>query len=484
MARAGAVLILATLVWPKDATAVRVSNVEPRPYGRLRRRRAHKATASPSCFVTSPSSSSSYSSSSSSYTAERTRAPWGLQSASYSRMSSSARRRGSVSALPHVVRVPSAEVGQDGSSGKGDAPTKETEWSPARAVGSKDGMEAGVTGGLALPLGVGRPSRITCVKVDNLAMVESVSIELGRGLIAVTGETGAGKSLISSAFSLAAGARVRGADLVGNKGSTAAVELQLELAGDHRASTAEVLERFGVPLADGGRRLSVTRTVGGKGSSAAVNGCSVKVGALREVMSPLIYTVDANAFELFSRADGRLRAVDRMLAPEEILLADKVRRVVAQLKQAEACRARLEQRCRFEGGDGSGGEEDDAPLLHHWVEELDQFREGEMAFMEKMRAVVDNFVDDWGEEMLGPLAEPFLLGSRQQSEDDSSAPEEEGRRRGKEGLSELWPRLSRIHEGMEDLEASRTKVELARRLAVERSNPESIAHALDKVRPE
>lgn len=65
-------------------------------------------------------------------------------------------------------------------------------------------------------------------------------LQLARGLIAITGETGAGKSLISSAFSLAAGARVRGADLVGSKGSTAAVELQLELADVHRASAAEV----------------------------------------------------------------------------------------------------------------------------------------------------------------------------------------------------------------------------------------------------
>lgn len=41
-------------------------------------------------------------------------------------------------------------------------------------------------------------------------------------------------------------------------------------------------------------------------------------------MSPLIYTVDANAFELFSRADGRLRALDRMFDPAEVVLADKV----------------------------------------------------------------------------------------------------------------------------------------------------------------
>lgn len=41
-------------------------------------------------------------------------------------------------------------------------------------------------------------------------------------------------------------------------------------------------------------------------------------------MSPLIYTVDANAFELFSRADGRLRVLDRMLSPSEMALAIEV----------------------------------------------------------------------------------------------------------------------------------------------------------------
>lgn len=64
--------------------------------------------------------------------------------------------------------------------------------------------------------------------------------QLGRGLIAITGETGAGKSLISSAFSLAAGARVRGGDVVGSKGATARVHMELELADEHRVSTSEV----------------------------------------------------------------------------------------------------------------------------------------------------------------------------------------------------------------------------------------------------
>ena len=98
------------------------------------------------------------------------------------------------------------------------------------------------------------------------------------------------------------------------------------------------------------------------------------------------------------------------------------------------------------------------------------------------RAVVNDFVDNWGEDMLGPLAEHLLSNPPLGGQDDGA----EGRGRGhggagREGLSDLWPRLSRIHESMEDLEASRTKVELARQLTVDRSNPESISHVLDKV---
>lgn len=56
--------------------------------------------------------------------------------------------------------------------------------------------------------------------------------------------------------------------------------------------------------------------------------------------------------------------------------------MVSQLKLAEAYRARLEKKCRFEGGPGG---EEDASLLQHLVEELDKFRQDEIVFMDKMR---------------------------------------------------------------------------------------------------
>lgn len=83
--------------------------------------------------------------------------------------------------------------------------------------------------------------------------------------------------------------------------------------------------------------------------------------------------------------------------------------------------------------------------------------------------------------MLGPLAEPLLSSTALQKGNDRGGLRTEHAGWEEEGLSELWPRFSRIREAMEDLEASRTKVELARQMAVDRSNPESIAHALGKV---
>lgn len=93
---------------------------------------------------------------------------------------------------------------------------------------------------------------------------------------------------------------------------------------------------------------------------------------------------------------------------------------------------------------------------------------------------MNDFVDDWGEEALGPLAEPFLSGTTS-GDDDGDSDDATSGGGGCEELSELWPRLSQIHEGMEDLEASRTKVDLARQIAVDGSNPESIVHAVGKV---
>ena len=54
---------------------------------------------------------------------------------------------------------------------------------------------------------------LTQLQIRDLAILDAVELEFGRGLTVLTGETGAGKSLVVDALTLASGARA-GADVV------------------------------------------------------------------------------------------------------------------------------------------------------------------------------------------------------------------------------------------------------------------------------
>ena len=54
---------------------------------------------------------------------------------------------------------------------------------------------------------------IEVLRIENLALVESVELEFGPGLNVLTGETGAGKSIILSALALLTGSRASGETL-------------------------------------------------------------------------------------------------------------------------------------------------------------------------------------------------------------------------------------------------------------------------------
>ncbi len=51
------------------------------------------------------------------------------------------------------------------------------------------------------------PAFLTLLRIKNLALVEELEWELGPGFIAITGETGAGKSIIIGALQLLLGER-------------------------------------------------------------------------------------------------------------------------------------------------------------------------------------------------------------------------------------------------------------------------------------
>ena len=121
------------------------------------------------------------------------------------------------------------------------------------------------------------------LKIKNIALDHGVELELGPGLTLLTGETGAGKSILIDALGLLLGARAS-ADLIRTGEDVAVVEALIESA-DARAA----LERHGLPAEDD--EIVVRREIQSSGKGrATVNGALVPVGVLRE-LAPFIANI-------------------------------------------------------------------------------------------------------------------------------------------------------------------------------------------------
>ncbi len=119
--------------------------------------------------------------------------------------------------------------------------------------------------------------------VQSLGIIDSVELEPGPGFIALTGETGAGKSLLVSSLKLLAGERAT-PDLVRTGDERTRVEGRFELAGG--SPLQPVLEELGLAT---DATLLVRREVTAAGRSRAwVNDASVAVATLGRLAPELV----------------------------------------------------------------------------------------------------------------------------------------------------------------------------------------------------
>jgi DNA repair protein RecN (Recombination protein N) len=120
--------------------------------------------------------------------------------------------------------------------------------------------------------------------IKNFAIVDHLEIEFGSGFLVLTGETGAGKSILVGALGLLCGERGQ-SDLVRSGADKAILEAEFEISIDDNKKTA--FDRLGIDVTD--NLIIVRREINAKGVSRAfINDSPVNINSLTILTELLI----------------------------------------------------------------------------------------------------------------------------------------------------------------------------------------------------
>ncbi len=208
---------------------------------------------------------------------------------------------------------------------------------------------------------------LTRLSIENFATVDSLEMNLGSGLTVLTGETGAGKSILFDALDLLFGARAESI-LVRTGAARCSLEAEVSLQGESVA--LGWLQRNELVDEDEPERLLLRRVIRADGGSKAwINGQQSTLAMLRELAEAVLDIHGQHAHQALLRAAEQRRIVDDFGGHDTALAQTRER--FTEWRAAERELARL----------GSAALNDPAQreLLEYQCAELNEFapQEGE-----------------------------------------------------------------------------------------------------------
>jgi DNA repair protein RecN (Recombination protein N) len=192
---------------------------------------------------------------------------------------------------------------------------------------------------------------LTELRVENLLLIERAELRLAAGLNVLTGETGAGKTVLAHALDLLLGGRAK-AGIVRPGAAEAYVEGVFELAPALR-------DELGERLPEGADEVVLARRIGADGRTRAlVNGRSATLTDLRELAEPLItfygqhehrrLTLAAAQLEILDGFCGDAHLARRAKAAAEFGAARDERAALERLRELAGARERELDLLRYE----------------------------------------------------------------------------------------------------------------------------------------
>jgi len=148
------------------------------------------------------------------------------------------------------------------------------------------------------------------LRVENLLLIERAELRLAPGLNVLTGETGAGKTVLAHALDLLLGGRAR-SGIVRPGADEAYVEGAFEL-------TEQMRERLGERLPDDAAELVLARRVSAEGRTRAyLNGRSATAGELRDLGTELLSFYGQHEHRKLMLGSAQLDILDASSGPDQ-----------------------------------------------------------------------------------------------------------------------------------------------------------------------
>jgi DNA repair protein RecN (Recombination protein N) len=200
------------------------------------------------------------------------------------------------------------------------------------------------------------------LRIENLLLIERAELRPGSGLNALTGETGAGKTVLAHALDLLLGGKPR-SGIVRPGAGEAYVEGVFDASADLLAGEAleDLRERLGDEQTG---EIVLARRVSAEGRTRAyVQGRSATAADLRELGGRLVAFFGQHEHRRLTVASAQRELLDGFCGPDHLALRRRVAAAHAEVRQLEAELAELRER--------AGTRDRDLDLLRFELEEID-----------------------------------------------------------------------------------------------------------------
>ena len=181
---------------------------------------------------------------------------------------------------------------------------------------------------------------LTSLQIENYAIIRSLEISFQEGLIVITGETGAGKSILMGALSLILGNRAD-TDVLFDKSRKCIVEATFNLKGLHLEPQ---FQEFDLDYQD---ETIIRREINEHGKSRAfINDTPVNLTVLKTISSLLVDIHSQHQTLMLQNAGFRMRLIDQFAQNQAIL--NDYQQILHQWQQEKTALEALRVKCTEE----------------------------------------------------------------------------------------------------------------------------------------